>query len=84
LENLLPPFGVVYTGSPIVTELFLQDGKHDIHEIKKNLDLSATGVRDKILNEQEWEEDTPAGVAELLKKWNAQNRIQTLKKNVTD
>lgn len=78
VECLLPPFGRVYTGSPVVTRLFKDDGKHEVVAIRKTKLLSATEIRDRMLHNKKWEDSVPEEVAKLIKKWDGTGRIREI------
>ncbi len=56
-------FGAVYTGSPLTKALFSQYSSHSVIDLKKNLEVSATEVRFKILNKEDWKAFVPKNVA---------------------
>lgn len=78
---LLPKFEVVYTGSSIVRELFEKDGTYEVLPVKKELEISATMVREKMLKSEEWEDLVPDAVVEYLKKIKGEERISVVLKN---
>ncbi len=59
-------FGSVYTGSPLTKALFTQYSSHPVEDLKKNIEVSATDVRNKIMNGDDWQWMVPKSVAELI------------------
>lgn len=78
VECLLPPFGDVYSGSPIVIRLFKDDKKHKVIPIKKLRNISATDIRMRMLQGKSWEEFVPQKVAVLINKWDGVGRIKAI------
>ncbi|MBI5152255.1 nicotinamide-nucleotide adenylyltransferase [Candidatus Peregrinibacteria bacterium] len=68
VDSLLPPYGLVYTGSAIVKKLYENQGKHKIKPIKFRKKISGTLVREKIMKKENWETLVPKSVAKLIKK----------------
>lgn len=81
VENLLPPFGNVYSGSPIVRRLFNADGIHKIVPVKINKPISATRIRQLMISgaEGEWEKFVPEEAVKLIKKWDGVGRLKEIK-----
>jgi len=69
VENLCPQFGNIYSGTPLVQELFKINGTHSVKDIELNKAISATEIREKMASNLPWESLVPNGVAILLKKW---------------
>lgn len=65
LARLVPKFRRVYTGSVDVKKLFAQ-ASYEVRGIKKNLKISGTIVREKILSGKNWEKFVPNAVTKLL------------------
>ena len=88
VEKYLPPFHKIFTGSEIIKTLFKNENKSrknpwEIIEIKKNLKISSTIVREKMLKNKNWEELTPKSVAKLLKRWSSHKRLKSINKSLT-
>lgn len=77
VEKLVPPFNCVYTGSPLVKKLF-KKAKYKVIHIKKELNISATDIRKKMIKGAPWKHLVPPSAAKLLVKWNAQKRLQKI------
>lgn len=74
--SLLPPFQSIYSGSKIVKTLFSEHEKDiQVHDLKMNLDVSATEVRKKIINGENLEDFVPQAVIKLLDKYQARERL---------
>lgn len=76
VDSLVPHYEAVYTGSPIVKELFEKQGKHKIIDVEKKFDICSTKIREKIFRGEDFSDIVPEKVAELLKKWDARKRMQ--------
>ncbi len=89
VNQYVPPYTRLYTGSEIVKACY--DGQYynnhrenvehkpEIVQIGREFDISATKVRDAILEDQGWEKMVPPAVAKLLKTWNISKRLQDIK-----
>lgn len=77
VELFIPPFGAVYTGSSKVKKLFRKVG-YQVIPLKFNLKISATKVRKWMREGKNWEKLVPKKVADLLKKWDAPNRLANI------
>ena len=78
VELLLPKFDIVYTGSSIVRKLFEADGKYQIKDIQKELDINATKIRQKMFEGGDWEPSVPNAVVEKIKEINGEERIRKI------
>ncbi len=83
LELYIPPFEKIYTGSETVKYLFQihnQSSKtpHPVIEVEKELKISGTRIREKMLQDQAWETLVPKSVALLIKKWDGLNRLKAI------
>lgn len=78
IETLLPPFGKIYTGSPIVDGLFKTDGGHTVVPIEKHRDVSATKIRKLMRENKIWEKFLPPPIVKLMKKFDGEKRLKTL------
>ena len=86
VEMLTPPFNIVYSGNPLVKQLFREEG----YEVKQpplydRLHLSGTEVRHRILNDENWQELVPNATVELINEIDGVERIMNLaKREVSD
>lgn len=69
VARLVPPFEAVYTGSPIVKELFEKHGGYEIRDVEFKEKICATDVRKKMIKDENWESLVPTAVAKFLKKF---------------
>lgn len=70
VESLVPTFHRVYSGSPIVKELFKKDGKYKVVNLKKRLKINATTIRKAIRSEKKnWGKYLPPAVITKLKQF---------------
>lgn len=77
VEKLLPPFEVVYTGSAIVKQLFLDHGKHPVIDARFEHDIDGTRIRELMKkNDPSWENHVPHAVANYLKTTQKITRIK--------
>jgi len=76
VEMLCPKFDTVYTGSPITKMLFEKREGYEIKEVSKVFDFSATEIRMKMLNSEDWQGLLPDSVVEYLKKMDVEKRIK--------
>ncbi len=83
VELYCPPFKDVFTGSRVVKELFeahaaLSKFPHKVVSLNFNEAVSATEVRERMLNGKEWHHLLPKTVTSLLVKWKAEERIKMI------
>ena len=81
VKMLTPPFSIVYSGNPLVKQLFSEEN----FEVKQpplysRKTLSGTEVRNRILNDGNWEELVPNATVNLIKEINGVERIKNLSK----
>lgn len=79
VEQLLPSFGMVYTGSSIVKKLFEDHGKHAVAPIKFELNISGTTIRKKMAETEGWESLVPPAVRKYLEKNKKWQRLKSLR-----
>ena len=86
VKMLTPPFSIVYSGNPLVKQLFSEEG----FEVKQpplydRLHLSGTEVRKRMNNDLNWEELVPKATIDLMSEINGVERIKNLsKKEISD
>jgi nicotinamide-nucleotide adenylyltransferase len=79
INLLVPNFEVVFTNDEFTQSLYQKRGIKVISvPLKDRNVLSGTNIRKRIMTDQNWEELVPEGTANLLKKINAKNRLQSL------
>lgn len=66
-DETLPPYGNVYTGSPVVKSLYETQNKHPVIPLDLRLPISSTVIREKIKSHQEWQDLVPAACYKILK-----------------
>jgi nicotinamide-nucleotide adenylyltransferase len=77
VEQYIPPIYKVYTGSPIVHELYRAYGKYEIEKVKLVKHISGTVIREKMLKDDaSWEQLVPARTATLVKQWRGIERLK--------
>ncbi len=83
VELYIPPFEKIYTGSDTVKYLFEEYNRnskpsHEIVNVKKELAVSGTKIRELMLKNGQWEILMPASVVELIRKWDGVNRLKAV------
>lgn len=74
-----PPFDVVYSGNPLVQQLFKEAG----YEVKippmiNRVDYAGTEIRKKMLAGEKWETSVPASVVKVIKEIKGIERLKTV------
>lgn len=86
VKMLTPPFDIVYSGNPLVKQLFEEEG-YEVRQppLYDRVHLSGTEVRRRILNDENWEELVPNATVELIEEIKGVERIRNLSvKEVSD
>lgn len=86
VKMLTPPFSVVYSGNPLVKQLFSEEG-FEVRQphLYDRLHLSGSEVRRRILNDEDWKELVPKATVDLIHEINGVERIRNLSvKEVSD
>jgi len=79
-----PKFVVVYSNEPLTRRLFVEAGyKVEPVPFHKREVYSATEIRNRMLNGQNWEKLVPKSVAQFIKEINGVERIRDLAKTDT-
>lgn len=78
LESLLPPFGKVYTASPIVQRLFREEKKYSVVSVQQKKKISATDIRQRMLKGKPWDHLVPKSVAVLITKSDGVKRLREI------
>ena len=86
VKMLTPPFSIVYSGNPLVKQLFSEEGFNVKQPpLYDRLNLSGTEVRNRILNDFNWKELVPKATENLINEINGVERIKNLsKKEIND
>ncbi len=79
----VPKFDVVYTNEPLTRRLFLEDKRFPVEPIPlhKRKSYSATEVRRRMLNGENWKELLPKSVAKFIEEINGVERLRDLNKD---
>jgi nicotinamide-nucleotide adenylyltransferase len=86
VKMLTPPFSIVYSGNPLVKQLFAEEG-YEVRQppLYDRIHLSGTEVRRRILEDENWQEIVPKATADLLKEIDGVNRLKNLSvKEISD
>lgn len=83
VELYVPPFEKIYTGSPVVNKLFEEYNKklatpYQIVQIQKEIKVSSTEVRERMLRNRKWDTLVPESVAALINKWQGVERLKAV------
>jgi len=79
IKMLTPPFEKVFSGNPLVQQLFKEEG-YDVvvPPLFNRTELSGTEVRKRMLNNGDWESLVPNSVVDIINKINGIERIKHL------
>ena len=77
IEDIVPHFDVVYTGSPLSKKLFTEKG-YMVKSLERYMDISASEVRLRISKGLEWKHLVPKSVAQIIAQLGAVERIKKL------
>lgn len=86
VKMLTPPFNIVYSGNPLVKQLFSEDG-YDVRQppLYERHQLSGSEVRRRILNDENWQELVPTATIDLIKEIDGVSRLKNLSvKEISD
>ena len=86
VKMLTPPFSILYSGNPLVKQLFSEEG-YEVRQppLYDRLNLSGTEVRRRILKDENWQELVPNATVELLREIDGVNRLKNLSsKEISD
>ena len=86
VKMLTPPFSIVYSGNPLVKQLFAEEG-YEVRQppLYDRIHLSGTEVRRRILENENWQELVPKATVNLLKEIDGINRLKNLSvKEISD
>lgn len=75
IKNLAPEFDVVFTGNRQTERIFKEKG-YNVRKVKMIPNINATKIRDKMLNEQDWQQLVPKEVAEFIDGIDGTKRIK--------
>ena len=86
VKMLTPPFIIVYSGNPLVKQLFSEEG-YEVRQppLYDRLHLSGSEVRRRILNDENWQELVPKASVDLIREINGVDRLKNLSvKEISD
>ncbi|WP_297826543.1 nicotinamide-nucleotide adenylyltransferase [uncultured Methanobrevibacter sp.] len=86
VKMMTPPFSIVYSGNPLVKQLFKEEGI-EVRQppLYDRLHLSGTEVRRRILEDENWQELVPKATADLIAEINGVERLKNLSiKEISD
>lgn len=86
VKMLTPPFSIVYSGNPLVKQLFSEEG-YEVRQppLYDRLHLSGTEVRKRILTDDDWQKLVPKATADVISEINGVERIKNLSvKEISD
>jgi nicotinamide-nucleotide adenylyltransferase len=79
VKMMTPPFSIVYSGNPLVKQLFEEEG-FEVRQppLYDRLHLSGTEVRKRILEDGDWQELVPKATCDVIEEINGIQRIKNL------
>ena len=79
VKMLTPPFSIVYSGNPLVKQLFSEEG-FEVRQppLYDRIHLSGTEVRKRILEGDDWQELVPKATADVIAEIKGIERIKNL------
>jgi nicotinamide-nucleotide adenylyltransferase len=86
VKMMTPPFSIVYSGNPLVKQLFSEEG----YEVRNpplfdRIHLSGSEVRRRILNDENWQELVLESTISVMEEINGVERIKNLSvKEISD
>lgn len=81
IKMLTPPFEHIYSGNPLVQQLFIEDEYEVTEPPLFNREIySGTEVRRRILMDEDWKSLVPESVVDVIKEINGVSRIKHLSK----
>lgn len=86
VKMMTPPFSKVYSGNPLVKQLFEESG-YEIRtpHLYDRLHLSGTEIRRRMLNDENWEELVPRSTVRIIEEINGVERLKNLSvKEISD
>jgi len=86
VKMLTPPFSIVYSGNPLVKQLFSEEG-YEVRQppLYDRLHLSGTEVRRRIIEDEDWRELVPSATADVISEIKGIERIKNLSiKEISD
>lgn len=86
VKMLTPPFSIVYSGNPLVKQLFSEEG-FEVRQppLYDRIHLSGTEVRKRILEDDDWQKLVPKATADVIAEINGIERIKNLSvKEISD
>jgi len=76
IETLVPEFDVVYTGNDWTEKCF--KGKYSVKRVNMVEGVSSTIIRNRIINNKDWQSLVPEEVVEFISKINGVGRIKKI------
>ena len=86
VKMMTPPFSIVYSGNPLVKQLFKEEG-YEVRQppLYDRLHLSGTEVRRRIIEDENWKELVPKATIDLINEISGVERIRNLSiKEISD
>lgn len=86
VKMMTPPFSILYSGNSLVKQLFSEEG-FEVRQppLYDRLHLSGTEVRNRILNDGNWQELVPKATSDVISEIKGIERIKNLSvKEISD
>lgn len=77
VTGIVGSFDVVYTGNPLVKQLFSKKGV-DVKDVEFLGDINATSIRENIVNGEEWQSLVPKETIDFLERIGGIEKIKSL------
>lgn len=86
IKLMTPPFSIVYSGNPLVKQLFYEEG-FEVRQppLYDRLHLSGTEVRKRMIEDSDWKKLVPNATVDLMNEINGLERLKNLSvKEISD
>lgn len=91
VNTYVPPYTRIYTGSKLIRACY--EGKYfkpaeeakcgpEIIQLKRKIKISATKIRNAIIENKPWKQFVPKAVAKKIEEWDGISRIKTIRDTV--
>ncbi len=77
VQNLIPDFETLYTGSEWVKRLFVAKGVN-VEFVRRNITIRATELREALMQDGDWQDKVPEGTRQVLEEVNGSKRLREM------
>ena len=79
IKDIVPKFDIVFTNDKMTTHIYTRQGIDVLAIPFENRDfLSGTSIRQKIIQDQNWQDYLPQGTTNVLLKYGAKDRLKSV------